>query len=73
VVAGVALFQELQGHLGQQQVVQVVEELVEDIHLEHLQYQDINHKQQQVAQTLEEEVVLQQNQEQEELVVQALL
>tara|TARA_R110000764_G_scaffold38477_1_gene85265 strand:- start:76 stop:240 length:165 start_codon:yes stop_codon:yes gene_type:complete len=54
-------------------VVQVVEELVEDIHLEHLQYQDINHKQQQVAQTLEEEVVLQQNQEQEELVVQALL
>ena len=65
----VHLFLVLQDHLGQQQVVQVVAELVVDICLV---TQVILHKQRQVAQTLEV-VVVQQLKVMVWLVVQALL
>tara|TARA_R110000796_G_C14245058_1_gene397785 strand:+ start:321 stop:527 length:207 start_codon:yes stop_codon:yes gene_type:complete len=68
-VAVVHLFLVLQDHLGQQQVVQVVAELVVDICLV---TQVILHKQRQVAQTLEV-VVVQQLKVMVWLVVQALL
>ena len=56
-VVGLLEHQVLRGH---QQVAQVVVELVEDIIKVHLPHQHINHKQYQVAQTLEVVVVLEQ-------------